>query len=431
MSHGPSYAPVRASPETFCPACRQPLSAWISETTMEWDAAGMKDHAPAEAKSHRIASGAVLAGRYRIVGPLGQGGMGQVYRADDLTLAQPVALKFFPGPFAGNAALTRLYREVRMARRIAHPNICRVFDILETDGNALISMEFVDGEDLDVLLHRIGRLSPEKALDVAHQICAGLAAAHESGVLHRDLKPANIMLDGRGKVRITDFGLAAQAGEVGAGSSAGTPAYMAPEQIAGRQASVQSDLYALGLVLYEIFTGRRAFERRTSAGVLRTDRRRALLPCNMACLHPAVRQVIWRCLDADPAQRPVSAIQVMGALPMRLGANSGRVEPLEQGFRVRGAAETPQPRLAWFLLGATMVGFALLLILGLDSNGLILGKRPHGPLASVFVWFWFIALQSFLALLSMACLLRAKAKPSRAVSPSGNPMPHDFTGDPG
>src|SRR5580693_4092489 len=210
----------------------------------------------------RFIPGSVIADRYRIVGLLGKGGMGEVYRADDLKLYQPVALKFLPDFLEHDGAvLARFHREARIARQISHPNVCRVFDIGEVDGQHFISMEYVDGEDLHSLLRRIGRLPSDKAIEVARQICAGLAAAHAKGVLHRDLKPANVMLNGRGHVVVTDFGLAALADEIpGEEIRNGTPAYMAPEQLAGREVSIQSDIYSLGLVLYEVFTGKRAFE---------------------------------------------------------------------------------------------------------------------------------------------------------------------------
>ena len=204
----------------------------------------------------RFAPGAMIAGRYRILGLLGRGGMGEVYRADDLTLAQGVALKFLPATLATDPArLARFHNEVRIARQVSHPNVCRIYDIGQHEGEHFLSMEFVDGEDLASLLRRIGRLPGDKASEIARQLCAGLAAAHDRGVLHRDLKPANIMLDGRGKARITDFGLAHAAGEPRAdGAIEGTPAYMAPEQFSGGRESIKSDLYALGLVLYELFT---------------------------------------------------------------------------------------------------------------------------------------------------------------------------------
>src|SRR5580658_2681011 len=209
----------------------------------------------------RFLPGRLLASRYRIIALLGKGGMGEVYRADDLTLGQPVALKFLPEEASRDEGLLERFRnEVRIARRVSHPNVCRVYDVGEVDGYSFFTMEYVDGEDLASLLRRIGRLPQDKALDIARQLCAGLAAAHAKGVLHRDLKPANIMLDGRGQVVITDFGLAGVADDIrGNEIRSGTPAYMAPEQLAGKEVSTRSDIYALGLVLYEVFTGKRAF----------------------------------------------------------------------------------------------------------------------------------------------------------------------------
>ena len=143
----------------------------------------------------RFAPGILIAERYRIISLLGRGGMGEVFRADDLTLGQPVALKFLPESMTDEFTLERFRNEVRIARRISHPNVCRVYDIGETDNQVFLSMEYVDGEDLSSLLRRIGRLPRDKALEIARKICAGLAAAHDKGVLHRDLKPSNIMLD--------------------------------------------------------------------------------------------------------------------------------------------------------------------------------------------------------------------------------------------
>ena len=159
--------------------------------------------------------GVVLAERYRIIGLLGGGGLGVVYRADDLKLGQPVALKFLPPKFAAEKErLERFYAEVRIARQVSHPNVCRVYDVGEIEGLHYLSMEYVDGEDLASLLKRIGRLPSDKALEIARELCAGLGAAHDRGVLHRDLKPSNVMVDGRGRARITDFGLSVAAGDV-------------------------------------------------------------------------------------------------------------------------------------------------------------------------------------------------------------------------
>src|SRR5207253_4797802 len=186
----------------------------------------------------------------RILGLRGQGGMGEVYRANDLKLNQPVALKFLPAATTRNL-LDRFHAEVRIARQVSHPNVCRIYDIGEADGLTFLSMEYVDGEDLGSLLRRIGRLPGDKALEIARKLCAGLAAAHDKGVLHRDLKPANIMLNSEGEVVVMDFGLADLAEHITQEQVRyGTPAYMAPEQLAGKEVTVKSDVYSLGLVLY-------------------------------------------------------------------------------------------------------------------------------------------------------------------------------------
>jgi serine/threonine protein kinase len=204
----------------------------------------------------------MVADRYRVVSLLGRGGMGEVYGADDLKLGQRVALKFLPMDRAKNTSWRdQFHAEVRMARQVSHPNVCRVYDVGESDGRLFLSMEFVDGEDLASLLRRIGRLPDDKAVEIAQQLCAGLAAAHRSGVLHRDLKPTNVMIDGKGRARITDFGLAIATSEADRQTGpAGTPGYLAPELLDGAAPSIQSDLYTLGLVLYELFTGKKAFD---------------------------------------------------------------------------------------------------------------------------------------------------------------------------
>jgi hypothetical protein len=354
-----------------------------------------------------FAPGTILAERYRIVALAGRGGMGEVYRADDLKLGQTVALKFLPPSLESDAvARERLLAEVRSARTVSHPNVCRVYDVGEIEGSGLtalgsrptahgprtdpagaaahsarrlfLTMEYIDGEDLASLLRRIGKLPAAKALEVARQLCAGLAAAHDKGLLHRDLKPANVMIDGRGQARITDFGLAlrladdlesarsAQAGGAGrdVADVAGTVAYMAPERFEGKPATVQSDLYALGLILYETYTGKPAFKAEsfrewqrahsdstpTSPAALATD------------VEPAVERAILRCLEKDPTRRPKSAAQVASALP------GG--DPLAAAI---AAGETPSPELvaasgeegtlprarAWLLLGAFVLSLAV------------------------------------------------------------------------
>ncbi|MBS1786595.1 MAG: protein kinase [Acidobacteria bacterium] len=283
-------------------------------------AAGLLDNSTAKA---RFTPGMTLNKRYRIIGLLGRGGMGEVYRADDLKLGHPVALKFLTEKLSNDKAmLTRFHSEVSMAHRVTHPNVCRVHDIGEVTTSSgklhFLSMEYVDGEDLSSLLRRIGRLPADKAVEIANQLCAGLAAAHEAGVLHRDLKPANVMLDGKGRVRITDFGLAGFAEQIGHEEVfAGTPAYMSPEQFAGKEVTTKSDIYALGLVLYEIFTGKRVFEANSLQELQRLHESSSPPnPSNwVKDIDPLVERVILRCLEKDPAKRLASAKQVADALP--------------------------------------------------------------------------------------------------------------------
>ncbi|HEX8619540.1 MAG TPA: serine/threonine-protein kinase [Thermoanaerobaculia bacterium] len=269
----------------------------------------------------RFVPGDIVADRYRIVGLLGRGGMGEVYRADDLRLTQPVALKFLAESLARDrAALDRFRREVSVTRQISHRHVCRVYDIGEHAGMQFLSMEYIRGEELSSLLKRIGRLPHDKAIDVARQLCAGLAAIHDAGVLHRDLKPANIMLDEHGDVRITDFGIVALSeGVSGREAMIGTPAYMSPEQRTGGELTTRSDLYSLGLVLHEFFTGKRRNASPTTTAVE---------------LDPAIERVIARCLESDPGKRPASALQVAAALP------GG--DPLAAAL---AAGETPSPEM--------------------------------------------------------------------------------------
>jgi uncharacterized OB-fold protein len=318
----------------FCSACGGSLDAESIETV----AVATTLTPSVSGNQSRFLPGALIAERYRIVALLGRGGMGEVYRADDLTLGQPVALKFLPEAVVHDeTVLARFRSEVRVARQVSHPNVCRVYDVGEVEGQFFLSMEYVDGEDLGSLLRRIGRLPEDKALEIARRLCAGLAAAHEKGVLHRDLKPSNVMLDGRGHVLLTDFGLAGLADQVqGAEVRNGTPAYMAPEQLSGKEVTVKSDIYSLGLVLYEIFTGKRPFEAETLADLLRV--RTQNTPTNPSTLvrdlDPAVERIILRCLEPDPAQRPASALAVAAALP------GG--DPLAAAL---AAGETPSPQM--------------------------------------------------------------------------------------
>ncbi|HEX5760394.1 MAG TPA: serine/threonine-protein kinase [Thermoanaerobaculia bacterium] len=325
---------------------------------------------PLSSSAADFAPGELFAERYRIVALLGRGGMGEVYRADDLRLGQTVALKFLPAELAQDRdRLERFYAEVRLAREVSHPNVCRVYDIGEAGGRSYLAMEYVDGEDLASLLRRIGRLPEDKALDVSRQLCAGLAAVHDRGVLHRDLKPANVMLDGHGRVRLTDFGLAAAAAEAKGSDLSGTPQYMAPEQFALRPPSVRSDLYALGLVLYELFTGKPAVAGATFEELRRRHQREPPTPPSRVRpdLDPAVERVILRCLEKEPESRPASALAVAAALPggdPLAAALAAGETPSPELVAAAGAEGALRPGVALACFAAVAAGLILLALLG-------------------------------------------------------------------
>jgi hypothetical protein len=371
MARCPSCSAEIPERSRFCLSCGAALG---SASEVPTDAMALSTSMPSSySEEGRFPAGTVLAERYRILGLIGQGGMGEVYRASDLKLGQPVALKFLPQATAKNPQLlARFHAEVRIARQVSHPNVCRVYDIGEVDGSTFLSMEYVDGEDLCSLLRRIGRLPGDKAVEIARKLCAGLAAAHDKGVLHRDLKPANIMIDGRGQVLITDFGLAALAGQLeGAHVRDGTPAYMAPEQLAGKEVSVRSDIYALGLVLHEMFTGKRLFESSsqrttpTSVTSLAKD------------IDPLVERVILRCLDVDPRNRPASALAVAAALPggdPLAAALAAGDTPTPGMVAASGDIEGISARAAGIWLALILVGVIATVVLGAKTD--VLRQTP-------------------------------------------------------
>jgi predicted Ser/Thr protein kinase len=324
----------------------------------------------------RFLPGRLIAGRYRIIALLGKGGMGEVYRADDLTLGQAVAMKFLPDEATNNEGLLERFRnEVRTARRVSHPNVCRVYDVGEVDGQTFFTMEYVDGEDLSSLLRRIGRLPPDKAIEIARQLCAGLAAAHTKGVLHRDLKPANIMLDGRGQAVIMDFGLAGVADDIrGPEVRSGTPAYMSPEQLAGTEVSMRSDIYALGLVLYEVFTGKRAFAEKTAGALHGHGDHTPSRPSSVVKdLDPIIEKVILRCLEEAPTARPANALAVAAALPggdPLAAALAAGETPSPQLVAASGETTGLRPQVAVACLVAVLIGLGVGTYMVIRASGL-------------------------------------------------------------
>ena len=371
----------------FCPSCGGAIGGGSVVATQTSFPRSVEPRPPTPSPSDqgRFLPGTVLLERYRIYGLLGRGGMGEVYRADDLRLGQTVALKFLPRSVErDDERRARFLAEVRIARQISHTNVCRVYDVADLDGRHFISMEFVDGEDLAALLRRIGRLPRDKAIQIARQLCAGLAAAHDQGILHRDLKPANVMIDGRGRARITDFGLAELAGAADGYENAGTPAYMAPEQLAGGPSSIKSDLYALGLVLYELFTGRHPFPASDPRELARLKQHsQPTTPSShIEGFDPAVERVILRCLKKDPRERPASALAVAAALPggdPLAAALAAGETPSPELVAESGQAGELSPTTAWTCVSALAIGLLLVALVSGRTQMIRMVPLPKSP----------------------------------------------------
>lgn len=261
----------------------------------------------------------VLAARYEILDPLGEGGMGMVYRVRDRETSEILALKLLRPEIARDPAMMdRFKNEIRLAHRITHKNVCRIYDFNRIDDLAYFTMEYVDGESLRAWLKRAGKLTPERTIDLARQITAGLSEAHAQGVIHRDLKPDNVMLGRDGLVKLLDFGIARAVGSdtATARTIMGTPEYMAPEQSQGKAVDQRVDLYALGLILYECLTGRRAFSGATPVEVaLKQLKERPVPPRKfLPATPPHLEAIVLRCLEKEPTRRFASAMEIQRAL---------------------------------------------------------------------------------------------------------------------
>jgi len=270
--------------------------------------------AGAIARSEReLAVGELFADRYEVQAKVGEGGMGAVYRVRDVKLEETVALKLLT--LEGDEAVARFVAEVRLARRVTHPNVARTHDFGERDGTRFLTMEYVDGTALDEILERRGALDPVKLTEIGAAVADGLGAAHAAGIVHRDLKPANVMIETTGRVVITDFGIAHMGGEAGTRQVVGTPHYMAPEQVVSDPVDGRTDLYALGVVLFELATGTLPFEG-TDAISLAAARLHQPPPDprQRGAVSDALASLILRCLALDPADRPQTAAEVRQAL---------------------------------------------------------------------------------------------------------------------
>ena len=265
--------------------------------------------------------GTLFAGRYIIIEELGHGGLGRVFKATDQKLGLTVALKMIRPEYAASPSAVSLFKkETLLARSLTQENVIRIFDLGESRGLTFISMEYIAGQSLGQLLRASGTLTEETAVSITRQVCRALAAAHEQGIVHRDLKPQNILVDPDGRVRVADFGLARSlksAAGAASGYAVGTPPYMSPEQAQGREADTRSDVYALGVIMYEMLAGRKPFEAATAEGYLDQHIRAKPKPPSAwnPRIVPNLEKIILRCLDKDPANRYQGAAEVLAALP--------------------------------------------------------------------------------------------------------------------
>jgi len=267
-----------------------------------------------------LSAGTVLGGRYRILKVLGQGGMGAVYQARDQELDRVIALKVIRPELAGNPSiLQRFKQELILARHVTHKNVVRIYDLGEADGIRFITMEYVEGEDLRGLLRRHGKFSPSQAVEIIQQICRALESAHAEGVIHRDLKPQNVMRDPQGRVVVMDFGLARlleSPGMTQTGALVGTMEYMSPEQAMGEALDQRSDLFAVGLIFYELLTAKSPYKADTGIATLVKRTREAAVPVSQ--VDPSVPKslslVVARCLEREPKNRYSSAGELLNQL---------------------------------------------------------------------------------------------------------------------
>jgi TolB-like protein/tetratricopeptide (TPR) repeat protein len=301
------------NPETsrFCSDCgtqllqREEISATHTETLI--------------ADEKELATGTTFAGRYQIIEELGIGGMGRVYKAFDKEINAKIALKIIKPEAADEKTMERFRNEIKLARDISHKNVCRMYDLNKEEETYFITMEYVPGEDLKSFIKRAGPLSTGKAIFITKQVGEGLAEAHRLKVVHRDLKPKNIMIDREGNARIMDFGIARSIKAKGItekGISLGTPKYMSPEQMEGKEVDRRSDLYSLGIIIYEMVTGRVPFEGETALAL--AFQHKTEIPIDPRELNPQLlpefSQLILKCLEKDKEKRFQDAEELLAEL---------------------------------------------------------------------------------------------------------------------
>jgi serine/threonine protein kinase len=311
-THRDKYRDHCASPEdaTLLDPGLDPEATQVLGGTTGWSVPVQKPNKPsASDASAAIQTGSVLGERYEILKRLGEGGMGAVYKARDRELERLVALKVIRPELAGNPDILRRFKqELILARQVTHKNVIRIFDLGMAGGLKFITMDYVEGRDLKSVLVERGKLPTEEAVPIIQQVCRGLEAAHAESVVHRDLKPQNIMVDADGRVWVMDFGLARSletAGLTRTGALMGTPDYMSPEQARGEKVDARSDLFSLGIIFYELITGRLPFQADTMMATLLKRVQEKAIPPTMfePAIPPHINRVVMKCLEADVSKR--------------------------------------------------------------------------------------------------------------------------------
>jgi serine/threonine protein kinase/tetratricopeptide (TPR) repeat protein len=364
-----------ASEARFCQACATPLTGASGPGVLATETM--------ETAREELTMGSTFAGRYQIVEELGHGGMGRVYRALDTKLREEVALKLIrPEIAVDRKTVERFQNELKLARKISHRNVGRMYEIMEDRGAHFITMEYVPGEDLRSFIRRSGQLTVGKTISVAKQVCEGLAEAHGQGIIHRDLKPSNIIIDREGNAKIMDFGIArslAAKSATGAGVMIGTPEYMSPEQVEGKEVDPRADLYSLGIIIYEMLTGRVPFEGETpfTIGVKQKSERPKSPRDWNAGIPDDLNKLILKCLEKDKAARPQSAADVRAALEKieQTLPTTERIAPARKTLTSREITVKFSLRKALLPAVAVLVVIAAIVVWQLLS----LKKRPPAP----------------------------------------------------
>jgi len=318
-----------------CGKCHTPLPVPVSEETLnegaapaDWSAA-ITPQPGLGATGHELEKGTVLAGRYEILQLIGQGGMGAVYKARDTELERIVAVKLIRGEFAKNPEILRRFKqELILARQVTHKNVIRIYDLGQADGIKFITMDFVEGQDLRHALSEKGKFPPKEAARILLQICRALEAAHSEGVIHRDLKPQNIMLDSAGRLYVMDFGIARSAylpGMTQTGALIGTPEYMSPEQARGEKLTERSDLFSLGVIFYELLTGKSPYP--GDAPLATLWKRLKEKPRPPVEIEPTIpkplNDIAMKALETEPEDRWATAREIAKQLEIWLGPSEG------------------------------------------------------------------------------------------------------------